>query len=158
MHHANLPEPRGFSSPIDRIGNRLLRQVEAQLSEPINNPGQGAEQTKENPRDRSQPRARKCPNVLLPRICGNDECSGPCQVPASASSRLPVSGKRSVGALARQRRFPGCCPHQGWRVVKSAPPFLDGDWAVEEKGIKNHFARVTIRREDEDSQGDVIPQ
>jgi hypothetical protein len=41
--------------------------------------------------------------------------------------------------------------------VQRAPPLLDGDWAVEEKGIKNHLARVAVGHADQVSWSDVIP-
>jgi hypothetical protein len=66
------------------------------------------------------------------------------------------SGPVSSPSASGQRRLPRYCPHQGWRVVKRAPPLLDRDWAVEEKGIKNHLTRVAVRRTDEDSRGNVI--
>ncbi len=72
--------------------------------------------------------------------------------PFEGIRRGPVSGPSACG----QRRFPRSRSHQSRCVVERAPPLLDRNLAVEEKGIKNHLSRIAVRPADYENRRDVI--
>src|SRR2546421_140295 len=88
-------------------------------------------------------RTRYSSSVSRACTSGPSRGSGPGQLPGP-----PAAGRG---------RSPEGRAHGGRRMGERAPPLLDGNQAVEEKGIKNNLARVVVRPADQENGGDVIP-